>query len=421
MPDALLNPQNALRRRYERFPYPGYPLGAGIRWQEGYRASPGFAAEVAGTVPWRLRAEGRALVLGCGDTFAAGFNRWLKGGDHADYVDFAASSLTRSQLRTAFAAASHRYHHAAIEEFVLSGAACSYHHIEAFGVLHHCPDPASILSNCARLLVPGGTMRLMVYNSPARARVHAVQDLAARKGWLSAEEPPLAELRRWLVALAAEVPGFEEYAALSHSRETELVDALLNPLEQRLEPSQWLAMITAAGLEVAGQLDRYGQLGHLVNPLAEPPAGDELDRMAAEGILTQNLEWFLVKPGTWPRPARSMVCPAPWQWGLRRLLPPAQLSDGELTPRQQRRLWRQLIDFLWWGLRPDVSAYQELPAALLGQLARQGWLLKAMMTDEWQPLAASSFQPLCSEPNTPKPRSYCAKSFASFRAAVLGP
>lgn len=413
--------QEALRRRYERYPYPGYPLWSGLRWQEGYLASPGFAAEVAGTQPWRDRAGGRVLVLGCGDTFAEGFNAWLKEGDQADYVDFAAAPLRRSQLRTVFSPARHRYHHAAIEDFVRESEGCRYHHIEAFGVLHHCPDPGMILNHCARLLVPGGTMRLMVYNSPARARIHAIQDLAADQGWLMAERPPLAELRRWLAALAAEVPGFESYGQLTGSREAELVDALLNPLEQRLAPSAWRGMIAAAGLTVAGQFDRYGQLDHLENPLAAPPTAAALDQLADVGLLTQNLEFYLSRPGSLGRSALGRSASLAWadaaRWGLRRWQSPARLSAGDQSLRGQP--WRAFLDYLWFGLRPDRSRYEGLSAATLGRLTRQGLVLPAMLKGAKPPLASSCHQPLSPAPAEPDHRGYCADSLTQWHAKQL--
>lgn len=418
--------QGALRRRYEHFPYPGYPLWAKIRWQEGYLSSPQFAAEVAGTLPWRKRGGAKVLVLGCGDTFAAGFNAWLNGADHADYVDFSARSLRRSRWRTALGRAGHRYHLAAIEDFIAAAKAGSYHHIEAFGVLHHCPDPAAILRGCARLLVPGGTMRLMVYNSPARRRIHAIQDVAGQKGWLTAERPPVAELRRWLGKLAATVPGFEGYGPLSRRPAAELVDALVNPLEHRLAPSAWRQMIAAAGLEVAGQLDRHGELAHLENPLSAPPDGAALDRLAQAGILCQNLEFYLLRPErptVQPGQAEQFPSQGLWQdalrWGLRRWQSPAASPAGSAAgqPWQRRQQWRRLIDYLSFGLRPKPEAYAGLSARELGQLARRGWLLPAMVGEK--ALALRCQAPLAASAPAPAEPPYCPAAFARFCAKPL--
>lgn len=73
----------------------------------------------------------------------------------------------------------------------------------------------------------------------------------------------------------------------------------------------------------------------------------------------------------------------------------------------RRKLWRNLIDFLWFGLTPAKEDYEDLTVEQLSQLARQGWLVKGMVAR-----FADAQQPLRAEPPKPESIGYSHEEFA---------
>jgi len=79
-------------------------------------------------------------------------------------VDVSSSSVAESRSRLAL-------HGISAETVVLESGVitlpfedATFDHIHSSGVLHHTPDPVAILKELNRVLKPGGTMNVMVYN-----------------------------------------------------------------------------------------------------------------------------------------------------------------------------------------------------------------------------------------------------------------
>jgi SAM-dependent methyltransferase len=151
----------AVRRFYERAPFPGYPphdsLHA-LRTRAGRSPFPRL-------IDWAIPADARIVEVGCGTgqmcLFLARADRVIVGAD-----------LTRTSLALgAVAARRFGLHHVQFVETDLQRPGLrpgAFDVVYSTGVLHHTPNPRASFARLAQLARPGGTIVLGVYNAFAR-------------------------------------------------------------------------------------------------------------------------------------------------------------------------------------------------------------------------------------------------------------
>lgn len=152
---------DAVRRFYERAPFPGYPPRDSLPMLHARAERSAFAR----LVHQAIRGDARIVEIGCGTgqmcLYLARADRVVIGAD-----------LTRAALLLG-AAAARRFGLAQVQ-FVETDLrqpglkAGSFDVVYSSGVLHHTPNPRQSFARLAELARPGGTIVLGVYNAFAR-------------------------------------------------------------------------------------------------------------------------------------------------------------------------------------------------------------------------------------------------------------
>lgn len=374
----------AVTRLYEAFPYPRYPLLAKPRWQEGYLTSSAFAARLAGTSPdYGPRGQADILIGGAGEILPYIIRKWEPFRHRVTCLDLSRTSLRRARLRLFPIVRPTAFVQADLAQF-LAQSPQRFAHIDAYGVLHHMPEPRAALHALAGALRPGGTARLMVYNSRARAWIRELQRAFALLQVDAYWPLDLNAVRSLLDAARREMPALD--TRLSHMGATtlrndaRLVDTFLHAREARLSISDWLNAVTSSGLTLHGLFDRYAELDDLPNPLWRAPQAAELIERANDGRFENNLELFLAKP-----PLQRPTTPsaqAPLRFFLK--APPRawfnypETRDVSLSLRI--RLWHAHVRWVQGGIPLGNAAWLNLlTAAARGRLARLGAILPGMI------------------------------------------
>src|ERR1700674_5361054 len=162
----------AVRRFYDRAPFPGYPTRDSLQALRARADRSAFAR----LLDRAILGDARIVDVGCGTgqmaLYLARADRVVVGVD-----------LTRASLRLATAAAQ-RFGLDCVQ-FVETDLqrpglkASSFDVVYSSGVLHHTPDPKAAFARLAQLARPGGTIVLGVYNAFARVPSQ-LRRLAAR-------------------------------------------------------------------------------------------------------------------------------------------------------------------------------------------------------------------------------------------------
>jgi SAM-dependent methyltransferase len=290
-----------VRAQYEAFPYPAYGLFLPLRGQEAYASHSLFAArllEQRGQTPAARRLPAPAVLLaGCGDVFPYLASFWEPRRHRLIAMDLSARSLRRARLRCLPRLRGLEWLRADLgdEEAPLPEGLA---HVDCYGVLHHLARPAAALRRLGGLLAPGGTARIMVYNSEARGWIRHLQKAFALLGLDGAEagdrDAALALLRTLAEASPALRSRLEPMRdVLSHP--ARFIDTFFHAREARLGADYWYRAIADAGLAILGLYDRYGELDDLPNPLLEAPAEEALRERIADRRFENNLELFLAR------------------------------------------------------------------------------------------------------------------------------
>ncbi len=102
----------------------------------------------------------KVLEIGCGlGTDGAQFAQ-----AGAEYVGIDLTTAAVELARRAFAARGLRGEFLVANAEQLPFPSDSFDHVYSFGVIHHTPNPAAVVSEIRRVLRPGGTLTVMVYN-----------------------------------------------------------------------------------------------------------------------------------------------------------------------------------------------------------------------------------------------------------------
>jgi len=351
----------SVRRHYELYPYPKYPLLASVRRSDTYASNlQALWSLFNGTLP--PKDLQRILIAGCG-SFAPYPFALANPGTPLTALDLSQGSLRRARL--------HCLLHGITGVEFLAGDLCDatlapgpFGLIDAYGVLHHLEDPLAGLRALAGRLGEGGILRVMVYSRHARRDEEAIR-LALRI--LKVREP-----RQVLDMVRRSQPGSRLRQFFEASEEVSyragLADALLHPCVRTYRIEGFMEMISASGLkpllfahdsalpEVAGEVRRISTLeaegkspGNFILYLgraAQGPAPGAAEFFRVNPCLTRAVSSFrlgaLRIPGRLGHPnpplsaaERRFLC------RFRRPVRAADLSREELA--QAQRLSRQLF------------------------------------------------------------------------------
>ena len=377
--------------QYNRHPYPGYPLWIPLRWQDGYLGASAFSRRLCGDLLAAFSVDHHVvrqpiLVAGCGDTQLAMLRRMESTDQAMIGVDISRKNLRRTRLRMWNPFPRCVLKEAELHAYLVGCEDGVFSHIDAYGILHHLSDPGATLSEMARCLQPGGTMRLMVYNTPARRWIHGLQNLFRSLGLSFQHESDIAWAQNFLQIWSERAPALQRKcrvmgpSLLAHR--SRFVDTFLHAREVRLSPAWWRDVVSQVGLSVVGLFDRYGEWDTYPNPLWQCPASELLEQQAVRGHFSHNLELFICKApmSTMPSTHRLRV-----QFSSLYVRTPPTIwfsfpDTHPISPLQRLSLWWGYLQYVYGGKKPARDPM--LPLVAAQRLARIGALLPGMVSSE---------------------------------------
>ena len=253
-------PTETVRKFYGRAPFPGYPQRDTMTALRDRAGRSPFAGLLDRAIP----GDARIVDVGCGTgqmcLYLARADRLIVGAD-----------LTRASLELG-AAAARRFALDCVQ-FVETDLhrpglrAGAFDVVFSSGVLHHTRDPRGSFRTMARLVRPGGTIVLGLYNAFARVPLRVRRlvaratgfrwipldpvlrdrqyDAARREAWLQDQyrhpeehRHTLAEVQRWFVE-----NGVEYLRAYPSAILGEDADELFDPAPDNWLPEGWLAQL----------------------------------------------------------------------------------------------------------------------------------------------------------------------------------
>jgi 2-polyprenyl-3-methyl-5-hydroxy-6-metoxy-1,4-benzoquinol methylase len=294
----------AVARFYKKFTYPKYPLLFRPRWQEGYLAASGFIRALAQGLhiaPSISLSEKHILIAGSGEILPLIMRKQEGRLATLTCVDLSAESHQRARLRLLRFGMTADFVTDDLNQVLKQSIDQRQHytHVDAYGVLHHMPNPTGVLNDLSKALAMHGGLRLMVYNSAARNWIHQIQSAfkalnidAYNKQDLALARKIVKMLPRYSASIKEKLGGM---GASIINNDARFADTFLHPREARIPITQWFSAIDKANFHCLGLFDRYGELDDLPNPLWKLPSPEELERRAELGDFANNLELFLIK------------------------------------------------------------------------------------------------------------------------------
>jgi hypothetical protein len=255
--------------------------------------------------------------------------------------------------------------------------------------------------------MPGGTMRIMVYNSRARQWMFQISRVFALLGLKAYDRSDLQESVRLLQSMQRTLPALQDRLEGMKGiiqEPARLVDAFFHEREARLGLSYWLKAIQNAGLIPLGLMDRYAELDDLANPLLRMPVEDQLQARMDDLRFENNLEFYLYKDA--PPPARPQVHAAPLN--LRRRMPPLAWQRYAETKTlglgQFWQLWQAFLTRNFQGQSSFLDRWaRRVEPLALQRLSRLGALFPdQFQSRELQKLLMSPMQSIMEAPQCPK-------------------
>jgi SAM-dependent methyltransferase len=231
----------SVRRHYELYPYPSYPLFASVRRCDTYANNlAALWSLFNGELP--PPEFSRILIAGCG-SFAPYPFALANPGTRITALDLSQPSLKRARLHCLL----HGITGVDFQAGDLRRAALApgpYGMIDAYGVLHHLEEPVAGLRALAARLSEGGILRVMVYSRYTRREEDSVRR-ALRL--LKVQDP---EQVRRMVAASAPDSRLRAFFESSHevASRSGLADALLHPQVVSYRIDEFLELVAASGL-----------------------------------------------------------------------------------------------------------------------------------------------------------------------------
>jgi SAM-dependent methyltransferase len=338
-----------VRRHYELYPYPRYPLLAAVRRCDTYALNlASLWTRFNGALP--PQDAMRILVAGCG-SFAPYPFALANPEAHITALDLSQRSLRRARLHCLL----HGCRNVSFQAGDLLDPAAvdgCFGLIDAFGVLHHLEDPLAGLKALEARLTEGGILRVMVYSRYARAeeesirrafRLLGVHDSATARRLIRRSRPG-SRLRRF--ADSSDEVSFQ----------AGLADALLHPRVQTFRIDGFMELVRQTGLEPL----LFAHDGALEDTGAEI---ERIRRLEADRQSPGNFILYLGRTATGPGPddADSLLMLNPclsgaigrWHLGKGRIAPRLGHANPPLGLRERRFLRRFLRPAPWKTLSDD--------------------------------------------------------------------
>lgn len=237
----------AVREQYERNPYP--------RWSTPPTPEPGSLGSVITALPGLNRGGfgGRTeslLVAGCGTGFEP-----IDLARRDPFLRITAMDLSRASLaygaRAAQGLGLSGIQFLQGDILALDQATEQFDVVVSTGVIHHMDRPDVGLARLARVLRPGGVIRLGLYSGRARAVVRLAHKLIRERGWRPVAED-IRAFRAHVLALSETEPlaalrQSEDFYSLSGCR-----DLVFHVREHRYTPTQLGDLLAAAEMRLIG-------------------------------------------------------------------------------------------------------------------------------------------------------------------------
>ena len=244
-----------VRRHYERYPYPQFPLLASVRAGDTYALNLiALWTRFNGELP--PKEAQRILIAGCGSFSPYPFSV-ANPESEITALDLSASSLRRARLHCLL----HGRHNVRYRAGDLLDAAAApgpFGLIDAFGVLHHLDDPVVGLRSLETRLAPGGILRVMMYNRYARREEESIRRAFRLLG--------VGDAARAKDIIRRSAKGSRLRAFVDSSDEAGfdagLADALLHPSVKTFCIDEVMELIHQTGLKLL-QFAHYGALEHV--------------------------------------------------------------------------------------------------------------------------------------------------------------
>lgn len=364
MESTALDINARVKLQYEAYPYPDYSLFIPLRTQEAYASHSIFCAQL-------LRERGRAapalqlknpriLIAGCGDILPFVLSFWEPESHHIHAVDLSERNIQRARFRSTLRPHAFHWQAGNLEDtgFPLPEAIA---HVDSYGVLHHLANPTQTLQRLHHQMLPGATMRVMVYNSEARGWIQHLQRAFAVLGLSAFDRKDLDHALRILQRLDAISPLFRQRltpmkAGIFH-HSARFVDTFFHAREARIGINHWLESFARIGFESLGLFDRYAELDDLKNPLLLFPSAKSLEVRAQDRRFENNFEIYLTKKAS-PSAAEQGRGETKLPTRFRLRMPPKAwftYSETHSIPWPMRfQLWHNFLRTLE-GRQPPVS------------------------------------------------------------------
>jgi len=231
-----------VRRHYEAYPYPHYPLLASVRRCDTYALNLNALWSRFNGV---LAPSGhkRILIAGCGSFAPYPFSV-----ANPDTIITALDLSRRSLNRARWHSLLHGRRNISFQTGDLlepSIASGPFDLIDAFGVLHHLNDPLEGLKALAARLDVGGILRIMVYSRYARREEEVI-----RRAFRMIKVSNIATAKR-LIARSAPGSRLHRFGATSPEADFEsgLADALLHPCVHTFLIDELMKMVELSSLQ----------------------------------------------------------------------------------------------------------------------------------------------------------------------------
>jgi len=247
-----------VRRHYEEYPYPHYPLIASVQPADACHLNlNALWAYFNNTLP--PHSAQRILIAGSG-TFAPYPFSIANPQSEITALDLSEKSLRRARLHCLL----HWRMNVLFETADLCQADTArglFGMIDAFGVLHHLYDPCEGLIALEKRLAPGGIMRVMVYSRYARREEESI-----RRAFRMLKVRELKDVKN-LLKRSRIGSRLSDYALSSPEARynSGIVDALLHPSVHTYKIDEFLELLKKAALVPL----RFTHPGALPDPEAE--------------------------------------------------------------------------------------------------------------------------------------------------------
>jgi hypothetical protein len=350
------SPTTDVRSLYERRPYPHYPLLAKPRWQDGYLGSSMWAKAVTGMASMTtksLRTPPEFLSVGSGEMLPYIIRQWEPSGVRVTCVDLSGRSLRRAAFRTALLGRKIQFYQGNIDDFLLQAMSAKrkFHHMEAYGVLHHISAHRKTLQLMREALSERGLLRVMIYNSYSREWIWQINRAFKDLGISYTSNEQIQAARQLIHKLATISPKLsfrlDQIGRSSLNNNSRFADTFLHPWESRATIEQWFELWRSAGLRPIALYDRYAELDDLPNPLWRCPTADQLTSRSLDLRFENNLEVWLCHDRDDAVVSEREQTQRSIPLRLRLRMPPSQISrfseTSELTIGAKLTLWQGFL------------------------------------------------------------------------------